>query len=166
MNKTQVARMLARQKQQERAKKDIDIDKPSKETTKQIADLAKAFKAYTNPKGGDIAKPIAPYELQEQIEDNVHKLIGVYEGEIFKLKCKLEEIENGAGTRLFTNTNGFKYLILAEQGNNALLAQIDCKQFVVAYGLDWECKAWQGASYWDNLDGAYTRYKERIQEEG
>lgn len=53
MNKTQVARMLARQKQQERAKK--DIDKPSKETTKQIADLAKAFKAYTNPQGGDIA---------------------------------------------------------------------------------------------------------------
>lgn len=105
-------------------------------------------------------KPIAPYELQEIIEDNIHKLVNVYEDEIYTLKCKLEEAgpQKESSSLIFRNQNGNDYLILDQFKDIALLAQINEKKFVVAYGLG--CASWGQGSYYSELSGAYEEFRE------
>lgn len=64
---------------------------------------------------------------------------------------------------IFRNVNGHDYLILDKCGIVALLAQLDMKKFVVAYGLMDE--SWGGASYWDDIHGAYQRYCELLKKD-
>lgn len=56
MTKTQIARLLAKQKAKQDMKKVIDTDKDTEDRLlSRTIELEKVFKAYTNPKGGGIA---------------------------------------------------------------------------------------------------------------
>lgn len=112
-------------------------------------------------------KLMSTYELQEMIENNIQRLISVYEDEICRLKDELDEAkeeierlseEKGDSFPLFRIKNGHDYLILDQRGQAALLVQLDTRKFVVAHGL--RERSWMGASYWNDIHSAYERYEE------
>lgn len=56
MSKSQIVRSLARKQMQKRSSQQVrKIDKSDEEVLKQIENVEKFFKAFTAPKGGDIA---------------------------------------------------------------------------------------------------------------
>ena len=48
---------------------------------------------------------------------------------------------------IFENDNGRRYFIIAGDDRKALLRDMSSGSYVIARGLDWRNKCWQGGSY-------------------
>lgn len=65
----------------------------------------------------------------------------------------------------YLNSNGNKYIELSKKGDYYLLLCVKRSEYVVAWRIvdnGNDTISWGGGSYWNDLEGAYNRFKEKI----